>query len=227
MNNIEIWKSVVGYEGYYEVSNLGNVRALERVICDGTIRPARIRKLCNDGLGYKHVSLGKNGLNRTVKVHRLVAKAFIPNPENKPFLDHINTIRSDNRVENLRWVTPKENNANILSIKKAKYTLKMNAFRGKINNGARSILEYDLNGNFIKEWVSISRLIENSNIKNNSLIYACADGRRRYHKCQTYRWKEGGKIPLKIETGLSEREIEIITERWRDKTPICTDGTLF
>lgn len=227
MNNKEIWREVKGYEGYYEVSNLGNVRALERIVCDGRMRPAKSVTKRKDNLGYFHVGLNKNRKETTIRIQRLVAQAFIPNPENKPYLDHINTIRTDNRVDNLRWVTPKENYHNKLSRKKSEYTIKMNAFRGRINNGSRSVLEYNLNGNFIKEWISISRLMESTNIKSNSLIYACADRKRRHHKCRTYRWKEGDNIPKKIETGLSEREIETITERWKEKVYECTDDSLF
>lgn len=227
MNNKEIWREVKGYEGYYEVSNLGNVRALERIVCNGRISPAKNVTKRKDNYGYYHVGLNKNAKETTRRIHRLVAQAFIPNPENKPFLDHINTIRTDNRVENLRWVTPKENNENILSRKKSEYTIRMNAFRGRVNKGTRPVLEYDLNGNFIKEWTCVRYIVENTAVRDNSPLYACANLHIRHSRDKVYRWKDGYIIPKKIETGLSEREIEIITERWRDKTPECTDGSLF
>lgn len=95
---MEQWKNIEGYEGRYQVSSKGQVRKN-----DGTyLKQSNI-------YGYKTVNLHSNGKQKSYRVHRLVAQAFIPNPESKPYIDHINTDKSDNRVENLRWVTPKEN----------------------------------------------------------------------------------------------------------------------
>ena len=105
----EIWKDVVGYEGMYQVSNLGRVRR-----CLGNrFRYLRIHSKVR---GYYYVSISKNGIAKKIRVHQLVAQAFIPNPNNKPCIDHINAIKTDNRVENLRWVTHKENTNNPLTI---------------------------------------------------------------------------------------------------------------
>lgn len=110
----EIWKPVRGYEERYEVSNLGNVRNKETL---NVLKPQTNR------YGYLQVNLYVCGHStRKMKtVHRLVAEAFIPNPENKPFIDHINTIRTDDRVENLRWVTAKENNLNPITLEKYRH----------------------------------------------------------------------------------------------------------
>ena len=110
----EVWKPIKNYEGLYEVSNMGRVRSLN-------YRRSEKEKIlknieCNNG--YFQVGLVKLGKRKIFSVHRLVAEAFIPNPEGKPCIDHINTIRSDNRVENLRWVTYEENNNNPLTKKK-------------------------------------------------------------------------------------------------------------
>lgn len=115
---IEEWRPVVGYEGIYEVSDCGNVRMVERITkmfmflqnkyVDRKIKP-KIKSKCKDKDGYELVNLKKEGKHKPGKVHRIVAEAFIPNPENKPYIDHINGIRYDNRVENLRWCTQKEN----------------------------------------------------------------------------------------------------------------------
>lgn len=116
----EIWVDIKGYEGLYQVSNQGRVKSLDRIIVKengnkqnlkGKILKQKIHK------GYYTVYLSKNGNVKTVRVHRLIAMAFIPNPKNKPFIDHINTITTDNRIENLRWVTPKENSNNELTRK--------------------------------------------------------------------------------------------------------------
>ena len=141
----EIWMPVQGYEGIYEVSNLGRVRSLTRVVSiysyltntmfERTIE-SRIKSIHHDKYGYGMVNLKKNGEHRTEKVHRLVAKAFIPNPQNKPCVDHINGVRDDNRVENLRWCTVKENlnfplaKKHNSEIRKTKIG-KLNSFYGK------------------------------------------------------------------------------------------------
>lgn len=99
----EIWKNIKGYGNTCQVSNLGRIK------CGKVIKtPYKEKK------GYLRIALkGKKHL-----VHRLVAEAFIPNPDNKPCIDHINTIRDDNRVENLRWCTSKENCNNFITKKK-------------------------------------------------------------------------------------------------------------
>lgn len=111
----EYWKPVVGYEGYYEISTLGRVRSCERVVPHGLGN--RIRKIqqklispWKDNHGYRSVSLSKDGVVKKVKVHKLVAEAFIENPKDKPTVNHINEIRGDNRVDNLEWATYQENN---------------------------------------------------------------------------------------------------------------------
>ena len=112
----EIWKPIKDFEGYYEVSNIGRVRSLNYK----RTGKGKILKNIEDYKGYLEVVLTKNGKRKQFKVHRLVAEAFIPNPENKPCIDHINTIKSDNRVENLRWVTYKENSNNEKTLEKFK-----------------------------------------------------------------------------------------------------------
>ena len=108
----EIWVDIKGYEGLYQVSNKGRVKSLNYN------KTGEERVLINqpDKTGYLHVVIK----GKIINVHRLVAEAFIPNPENKPCVDHINTIRGDNRVENLRWATTKENMNNEKTLEKFK-----------------------------------------------------------------------------------------------------------
>lgn len=106
----EIWKDIPGYEGRYQASNLGRIKSILR-------GETRIKKLRLDKCGYLQVCININGKQYNKTVHRLIAKTFIKNIDNKPCIDHVNTIRTDNRVENLRWVTHKENCNNELTRK--------------------------------------------------------------------------------------------------------------
>lgn len=105
---LEIWKPITGYVGHYDVSNMGRIKSLRRVTPHNTNRKERILK--SDTWGrYAQVSLYVNNINRVYKIHRLVAKEFIPNPNRKPYINHINGNRYDNRDVNLEWCTAKEN----------------------------------------------------------------------------------------------------------------------
>lgn len=106
----EVWKDIEGYEGLYQVSNLGRVKSLG----NNKTRKEKVLR-CRVKGGYLFIDLHKNGELKTFKVSRLVAQAFISNPENKPIVDHINTIRTDDRIFNLRWCTQKENMNNPLT----------------------------------------------------------------------------------------------------------------
>lgn len=105
----EVWKDISGFEGLYKVSNLGKVFSCVR---------NKIMKLDISRAGYHSVRLYKEREYSHPYVHRLVAQAFIPNPDNKEQVDHINTIRTDNNVENLRWVTVTENINNPVTLGK-------------------------------------------------------------------------------------------------------------
>ena len=109
---MELWKDIQGYEGYYQVSNEGRVKSLERdVEWRGTIRhqSERILKESTHNRGYKRVRLC-DGKSNIKLVHRLVAEAFIPNPNNYPMINHKDENPSNNRVENLEWCTAQYNN---------------------------------------------------------------------------------------------------------------------
>ena len=106
---MENWKDVYGYEGLYQVSDLGNVRTLAHVT-NGKPVKERIRKQTkNVRNGYMTIGLSKNGKSSNVYVHRLVATAFVDNPDGKPTVNHKNEDKTDNRAENLEWMTLPEN----------------------------------------------------------------------------------------------------------------------
>jgi hypothetical protein len=104
----EVWMNIAGYDGLYEVSNLGNVKSLNRTVIykDGRTWDVkeRILKQCNTTKGYLFVNLSKNAKSYPHKVHQLVAVAFIPNPENKPQVNHKDTIKTNNPATNLEWI---------------------------------------------------------------------------------------------------------------------------
>lgn len=107
-----MYKAIKGYEGIYEVNELGQVRSIDRKVkCkDGKIKKLNGKelKLKLNKHGYQNVILNKNGVAKTLGVHRLVADAFLPNPDNLPQVHHLNHDRKDNRAQNLKWVSRAE-----------------------------------------------------------------------------------------------------------------------
>lgn len=151
---MEEWKDIKDYEGLYQVSNMGNVKSLK-------FGKERILKYKINKYGYYLVCLCNKGVKKFHTIHRLVAESFIPNPDNKNEIDHINTDKADNRVENLRWVTHIENMNNSLSIDK-RY---------------KSVLQFSLNGDIINKWDSVKEANEELNI--GSHITSCCVGKRK------------------------------------------------
>lgn len=113
MENIEIWKDINNFEGYYQVSNSGNIRSLDRIItdCFGRKKSNRGKKLSfgSTPTGYLFVGLRKEGFKTQQYCHRLVAHHFIPNPQNKETVNHIDGDKSNNNDWNLEWNTRSEN----------------------------------------------------------------------------------------------------------------------
>lgn len=141
----EEWRDVVGYEGLYKVSNHGRVKSIKEFDSKGRKKKEKILKQTISKVGYLCINIyASNGKCIVWNVHVLVAKAFIDNIENKPCIDHINTIRVDNRVENLRWVTYSENNKNPITNKRMKdfHKDKCNTIEGKQKMKKISLLAF-------------------------------------------------------------------------------------
>lgn len=110
---MEQWKDIKGFEGCYQVSNHGRIKSLHRKVKWGKFKrtiPERIMaRRISKSIGYDFVKLARHEGGKNYTVHRLVAYAFIPNPENKPQINHIDCDRANNHIDNLEWVTPSEN----------------------------------------------------------------------------------------------------------------------
>ncbi len=112
----EQWRDIAGYEGYYQISSSGRVKSVERYIQDSYGMkspyriPPRILKPKQTSNGYLFVHLAMYGKIRPCRIHRMVAEAFIPNPDRLPTVNHKNEDKTDNRVENLEWCTQAYNN---------------------------------------------------------------------------------------------------------------------
>lgn len=153
----EIWKDIKDFEGMYQVSNLGRVRSVDRFDSIGRLHKSDIKAIRDNGKGYKTVQMYKDNKPKIGYIHRLVATAFIDNPDNKPEVHHIDSDRSNNKSENLQWVTSKENNnfpEHIKSMKKNPNWLKnsrsamgkardkaivVNSYRTKFTRGGVSL----------------------------------------------------------------------------------------
>jgi len=109
----EVWEDIKGYEGVYKVSNLGMIKSIDRVINSSNgrsyFKKGIVLKPVLDEDGYYQVSLCKNGTQKEKKIHRLVMEAFTPNFKNKPEINHIDTIKTNNCISNLEWCTQIEN----------------------------------------------------------------------------------------------------------------------
>lgn len=163
----EIWKDVLGYEGLYQVSNLGRVKSLNHY-------KAKIKKATADENGYLRIRLSKKSLQKSFRVHRLVAKAFIPNPDNLPQVNHINEIKDDNRVENLEWCTHDYN---------VSYgTLPVRQSQKQLNDPKKSkpVYQYTLDGVLVRVWPSAAEAGRNGFSQGH--VAACCRGERKSHK---------------------------------------------
>ena len=172
----EIWKDIVGYEGLYQVSNLGNVKSLNY----RRTGKERILKPVNNGCGYLQVNLCKNWNRRLFRIHRLVANAFLENPDNKSDVNHKDEDKTNNCVDNLEWMTRKENN-NF-------GTRNERSSKSRINykEMSKSVLQFTKNGEFIKEWSSMHQIERDLGFSSGNIAKCCTG---KLKTAYGYTWK--------------------------------------
>ena len=175
----EIWKDMEGYEGLYQVSNLGRVRSLDRDVkyANGTVHhyEGMIIKTKLNKFGYPYLSLCKNGKRWSARVHKLVAIAFIPNPDNRPCVNHKDENKANNRVDNLEWCSKAYNNT-------------YNNIRKKAGcNIAKPVVAFDgvhKIGTYFRSEADAAKYLGKTTC---ALISSCANGKR--DTAYGYRWE--------------------------------------
>lgn len=171
---IEIWKDVMNYEGLYKVSNLGRVKRLERKDSNGRTLKEMIMKTNKNGDKkrgyYERVYLSKDGIKKQMRVHRLVAQSFIPNPNKKEQVNHIDGNKLNNNVNNLEWATGSENLKHAIDI--GLYS--PNNTRKLSNEQALDVLKRLNNKELVKDIASLYNVTTMTiqNIKNGVGCYS-------------------------------------------------------
>lgn len=180
----EIWKDIKGYEGWYQVSNLGRIKSLARTFVrkNGTSFKVRERilKCALDHGGYPYVTLIKLKERYNKSIHRLVAQAFIPNPENKPHIDHIDANPKNPMANNLRWVTVGENSLNPITMKRR---MSGNSPIGKGLN-AKPVIGKSIATNDVLFFNKVKDVVTKG--FDPSAVSACALGKALSHKGYTW-----------------------------------------
>ena len=208
----EIWKDIKGYEGLYMISSYGRVKSIGGR--RGSSNKPKILKQGTDTSGYKFVCFRVNKYSKTFKVHRLVAEAFIPNLNRYTEIGHINGIKTDNRVDNLRWCSHKDNCNNPITKEKMLKTFRSEEYRKKCSerekgkklsdetkkkisiskNGSgnwrsKTVYQYSLDGNLIAIYESTGIAAKETN-SIQSKISSCCIGKRKKHNGFIWRYKE-------------------------------------
>lgn len=177
----EEWKNIKGYENLYQVSNYGRIKSLKKhSIFNNRTYPTKILKCHINTKKYLDVELCKFNKSHRYRIHRLVAEAFIPNPDNKPQVNHIDCNKSNNKMNNLEWCNNSEN--------------QQHAFKNGLNTRkkygdsprAKKINQYNLNGDFIKTWDSIIRIKDECGYCDGFISQCC---KGKYKQAYGYIWK--------------------------------------
>ena len=184
---VESWKDIKGFEGYYQISNFGNVRSLDRYVINNKnggerfingklMKLTKVKGREESDTKYLVVNLRSYGSNKVSLVHRLVAEAFIPNPNNMPEINHKDGNKENNFVDNLEWCTYSENNQHAIDTKLRKP-------RGI------PVLQYDINGILVNEYKSATDAARMTKFGRGSICH-CLTGRRESYMGFVWKYKE-------------------------------------
>lgn len=221
---MEIWKDIKDFEGFYQVSNYGNVKSLERIVecSNGRQRlcKEKVLKLRKNNNGYLDVHLYKEGKGKTMKVHRLVAQAFIDNPSNHPIISHKDENPLNNCVSNLEWCTQEYNinygtrNERMAATKKENGQYERIAATNKVNGHyehlaelsklrcSKPVFQYSISGDFIAKYESTIEAARQLHYSQGN-ISSCCRGERKTHK--DYLWSyEPLQQPLQLGLNFSD-----------------------
>ena len=177
---MEIWKDIKEYEGLYQVSNKGKIRSLPKMIGNRFRDNSIILKSWKNKSGYLTIALSKNDIKSTKKIHILVANAFLIKHFDFLTVNHKDCNKTNNNVENLEWITLQDN------LKHARINNLFKYSRGKDNVNSKSILQFDLNNNFLNEF-SCAKEIERIYNFNQSNISKCCLNKRK--SAYNFIWK--------------------------------------
>lgn len=174
----EIWKDIKGYESLYQVSNLGRIKSLERKVKNTSCSYRTIKqKILNCGkciAGYYYIILYKKQIKKPFRIHRLVAEAFIPNPNNYPCVNHKDENKENNVWTNLEWCTHKYNMNYGTSIKRMSEKHK------------KKVIQYTKNNEFVEEFNSLKEASDKIGINSSSIMRCC---KNKQKTCGGYIWK--------------------------------------
>lgn len=182
----EMWKPIAGYEGLYEVSNYGRVRSVAHFITktNGVVYPIKSRfiHVTTFPKGYYGVMLYKDKKHKHAYIHRLVAETFIPNPNNFETVNHKDENKTNNHVSNLEWCSSDYNIHYGSGINRMRETQRKN------NLGGKPVLQYTLDGKFVKEYQSVGAAARHLGTRPN-YIFKCCHEYSDYSQVKGYQWK--------------------------------------
>jgi hypothetical protein len=191
----EEWLPVAGYEKLYAISSFGRIKSFGTTVAYSVFWGRKKKAVINTetilsqkkhNRGYKLICLFKDKTKKYTTIHRLVAIAFIPNPENKRTVNHKNGVKWDNRVENLEWATDEENGLHSfkeLGRKAAKTYL---GKFGKNHNRSKPVLQYALDGTFVKEWENAPQVTREKGWFTSNINSVCLN---RAKTAYGFKWK--------------------------------------